>query len=92
MPYPKYYCKLTHVKTPAFFDKLITSLLALLGRVCSRATATWLVVDAGVSILKVFHTPSNTARPRAHISIHTPKSLVRERDKYLVGKAEQVGG
>jgi hypothetical protein len=57
-------------------DELVDFLLVALSCSSSRSTTVLLFDDLRVSVLKMFHPPSDTAGTHADISIHTTKSLV----------------
>jgi hypothetical protein len=57
-------------------DDLVDFLLVALSCSSSLSTTERLIGDVRVSVLKMFHQPSDTAGTHADISIHTMKSLV----------------
>jgi hypothetical protein len=57
-------------------DELVDFLLVALSCISSRSTTARLIGDVRVSVLKMFHPPSDTTDTHADISIHTTKSLV----------------
>jgi hypothetical protein len=61
-----------------FSDEFVDILLVALSCSSSRSTTARLIGDVRVSVLKMFHSPFETAGTHAGISIHTTKSLVDE--------------
>jgi hypothetical protein len=57
-------------------DEFVDFLLVAPSGGSSRFTTARLIGDVGVSVLKVFHPPSDTAGTHADISTHITKSLV----------------
>jgi hypothetical protein len=57
-------------------DELVDFLLVVLSCSSSRSATARLIGDVRVSVLKMFHPPSDTAGTHAGINTHTTKSLV----------------
>jgi hypothetical protein len=57
-------------------DEFVDILLTALSCSISRSTTERLIGDVRVSVLKMFHPPSDTADTHTDISIHSTKSLV----------------
>jgi hypothetical protein len=56
-------------------DELVDFLLVALSCSSSQSTTEWLIGNICVSVLKMFHQPSDAAGTHLVISIHTIKSL-----------------
>jgi hypothetical protein len=76
VPHSKLRCYLSDCYPSVLSDELVDFLLVALSCSSSRSTTEWLIDDVHVSVLKMFHSPSDTADTHADISIHTTKSLV----------------
>jgi hypothetical protein len=76
MPHSKLRCNFSDCYPSVLSDELVDFLLVALSCSSSRPTTERLIGDVRVSILKIFHPPSDTAGTHADISIHTTKSLV----------------
>jgi hypothetical protein len=76
MPHSKLRCSFSDCHRSVLSDELVDFLHVALGCSSSRLTTARLICDVPVSVLKMFHPPSDTAGTHTDISIHTTKSLV----------------
>jgi hypothetical protein len=76
VPHSKLRCNFSGCYPSVLSDELVDFLLAALSCSSSRSTTAQLIRDVRVSVLKMFHPPSDTADTHAGISIHSTKSLV----------------
>jgi hypothetical protein len=76
VPHSKLRCSFSACYISVLSDELVDFLLVTLSCSSSRSTTARLIGDVRVSVLKMFHPPSDTADTHADISIHTTKSLV----------------
>jgi hypothetical protein len=76
VPHSKLRCNFSDCYLSVFSDELIDFLLVTLSCSSSLSTTARLIGDVRVSVLKMFHPPSDTADTHADISIHTMKLLL----------------
>jgi hypothetical protein len=75
VPHSKLRFNLSDCYPSVFSDELVDILLVALSCSSSRSTTARLIGDVRVSVLKMFHPPSDIAGSHADISIHATKSL-----------------
>jgi hypothetical protein len=78
VPHSKLRCNFSECYPSVLSDELVDFLLVALSCCSSQSTTARLIGDVRLSVLKMFHPPSDTAGTRADISIHTMKSLVHD--------------
>jgi hypothetical protein len=76
VPHSKLRCSFSDCNPSVLSDELVNFLLVALSCSSSRSTTARTIGDVRVSVLKMFHPPSDTADTSAGISIHTTKSLL----------------
>jgi hypothetical protein len=76
VPHSKLRCNFSECYHSVLSDELVDIFLAALSCSSSLLITALLIDDFRVSVLKMFHPPSDTAGTYADISIHTTKSLV----------------
>jgi hypothetical protein len=76
VPHSKLRCSFSDCYLSVFSDELVDFLLVALSCSSSLSTTARLIGDVDVSVLKMFHSISDTASTHADISIQTTKSLV----------------
>jgi hypothetical protein len=76
VPHSKLRCNFSDCYPSVLSDEPIDFLLIALSCSGSRLTTARLIGDVRVSVLKMFHPPSDTADTHADVSIHITKSLV----------------
>jgi hypothetical protein len=78
VPQSKLRCSFSECYPSVLSDELVDFLPVAPSCSCSRSTTARLIGDVRVSVLKMFHPPSDSAGTHADISTHTTKSLVGE--------------
>jgi hypothetical protein len=76
VPHSKLRCSFSECYPSVFSDELVDVSLVALSCSSSLSTTARLIGDVRVSILKMFHSSSDTASTHAGISIHTTKSFI----------------
>jgi hypothetical protein len=76
VPHSKLRCNFFECYPSVLSDELVDFLLVLLSCSSSLSTTERLIGDVRVSVLKMFHPPSDTADTHADISTHTTESLI----------------
>jgi hypothetical protein len=76
VPHSKLHCNFSECYPSVLADELVDFLLVALSCSSSRSTTARLIGDVRVSVLKMFHPPSDTAGTHTDISIHTTKLLL----------------
>jgi hypothetical protein len=78
VPHSKLRCNFSEYYPSVFSDDPVDFLLVALSCSSSRSTTARLMGDVRVSVLKMFHPPSDTAGTHTDISIHTAKMTPAE--------------